>query len=620
MMAALKMFLCLVLHTLGYIRLALTSPVEATAKESMTYPAVTSLTEHTADSSFPVVIENEYDQLKPDKLAKWRHTSSQFAGYLASMQKDSEPVRDRIKSLRAHAHHHAQFFTQDQHGAQRRRPRLEKSKRISRYQFVSQLGNHRDLLIMSDGLEATYKHLTQDRVFELYGGAQSVLSGLRRPEAPIDTTDRAFPSAAYQFTEADMLYKYLSTYPAHPSIHPSERKSSALSGGHSGTHSDGGFSLLEKMIDLIAMEKFEQFNKNPVRSTEKQSTQNSKKRDFNGNLKSPVQKEEIQLANQLPRTVNTHILFPAAEEMLLMLQKRLTSFPDVNCSNPARFNMEFLEAFFLLIDYIIKYQLMSPRVIERIDALQSHRLLHTVQYYIELKHISTKNPVYSGFHVAGSVVPTLEFLTTHESMGHFHRAIKELSNEGQKLVVYESLKTNNKLSKSQDWVGQDCTEKFQWVYYTFFRSDFIQDADSLSSELVKRKGKMEYNPTTRSNEVIPLLQDVIDIFLNIEGENDAAGGFEKVTAYAILKFFNSFYEPIIAEFNTSQMGHRDIKKEIKLIDDMLEISHGQPHDSETTKKEQKFIQKIQKELQEEPQMKEWITNLMFQVFDVNYPN
>ncbi|KNE99389.1 hypothetical protein PSTG_07319 [Puccinia striiformis f. sp. tritici PST-78] len=44
------------------------------------YPAVTSLTEHTADSSFPVVIENEYDQLKPDKLAKWRHTSSQFAG------------------------------------------------------------------------------------------------------------------------------------------------------------------------------------------------------------------------------------------------------------------------------------------------------------------------------------------------------------------------------------------------------------------------------------------------------------------------------------------------------------------------------------------------------------
>ncbi|KAI9601017.1 hypothetical protein H4Q26_000814 [Puccinia striiformis f. sp. tritici PST-130] len=348
---------------------------------------------------------------------------------------------------------------------------------------------------MSDGLEATYKHLTQDRVFELYGGAQSVLSGLRRPEAPIDTTDRAFPSAAYQFTEADMLYKYLSTYPAHPSIHPSERKSSALSGGHSGTHSDGGFSLLEKMIDLIAMEKFEQFNKNPVRSTEKQSTQNSKKRDFNGNLKSPVQKEEIQLANQLP----------------------------------------------------------------------------------------------------------------------------QLSNEGQKLVVYESLKTNNKLSKSQDWLGKTALKIpvgllhiLSIGFYPGCRQSFIR--------LVKRKGKMEYNPTTRSNEVIPLLQDVIDIFLNIEGENDAAGGFEKVTAYAILKFFNSFYEPIIAEFNTSQMGHRDIKKEIKLIDDMLEISHGQPHDSETTKKEQKFIQKIQKELQEEPQMKEWITNLMFQVFDVNYPN
>jgi hypothetical protein len=98
------------------------------------------------------------------------------------------------------------------------------------------------------------------------------------------------------------------------------------------------------------------------------------------------------------------------------------------------FKLKMLEAWFLLHDYTINYKLMPSELIERIRTLNTYHVSKSVQCYVAWKLFDTHHLF--GFSFGNCLIPTLEFLTTNESVEHFHRAIK-----GGFLFVEKKIKT-----------------------------------------------------------------------------------------------------------------------------------------------------------------------------------
>ncbi|KAA1082699.1 hypothetical protein PGT21_011140 [Puccinia graminis f. sp. tritici] len=128
-------------------------------------------------------------------------------------------------------------------------------------------------------------------------------------------------------------------------------------------------------------------------------------------------------------------------EYLNSLQERIMGFKSLDGTpdhSKIDFQLEFLQAFFLLGDHIIRYGLLPSRFIDRIEMFKAKNVLKMVNLHVQLLF---QRWGVRFFDIDKTVVPELEFLMSNQAVKHFHRSIKALLGEDQKQVVHLILDT-----------------------------------------------------------------------------------------------------------------------------------------------------------------------------------
>ncbi|KAA1106164.1 hypothetical protein PGT21_030084 [Puccinia graminis f. sp. tritici] len=551
MINSLKSLLCLVLNTLGYIRLTLTIPVDSIAKTSTTLPMgeMTVQTGHDSEPVSEVMSDSsegcsKADQAEPDVLARWRPIMIKNKEELGCMKRDGEKINKRIKSL----------------------------KTLARAQ--PQALNMRDL---AHDLEVLYKKLTQARVFELHGGSTEVLSVPRGPKHP--KTHPEIPVTAPQpSTLVEALRQELQ-------VVDSSTTTTAVISNTRKPHQDEqnwtGSGIVGSLI--------------------------SKKRNHNGSIKmTEANNADIRLPDVLLCTINHLSSVPMIDRIWWIFSMKFKAYLMKNPSELPHFKLKMLEAWFLLHDYTINYRLMPSELLEKIRSLNVHHVSKSVQCYIAWKVFDTHHLF--GFSFGNCLIPTLEFLTTNESVEHFHRAIQGISHEDQRLVVYNSLEAIKKLSRKRFPVIPVHSAQFDQIRLLFFSRNFIKDVELLAMKLNYKQGKV-----IKEHYLQPLVINSIDMILNPPGRCFTKMRFELLMTYAILKFLNFYYKPMVVEFKPKQIADESLQKKLQFMSDILEIQNNCSNSVDNPEKEWKYSQRILKEIQEEPTMIKWIKNIFYGV-------
>jgi hypothetical protein len=111
-------------------------------------------------------------------------------------------------------------------------------------------------------------------------------------------------------------------------------------------------------------------------------------------------------------------------QYLNSLQERIMRFKSLEGTpdhSKTDFQLEFLQAFFLLGDHIIRYGLLPSRFIDRIEMFKSKNVLKMVNLHVQLLF---RRWGVRFFDIDKMVVPELEFLMSNQAVKHFHRSIK----------------------------------------------------------------------------------------------------------------------------------------------------------------------------------------------------
>ncbi|KAA1108026.1 hypothetical protein PGTUg99_024706 [Puccinia graminis f. sp. tritici] len=130
---------------------------------------------------------------------------------------------------------------------------------------------------------------------------------------------------------------------------------------------------------------------------------------------------------------------PSLVEMLIERWKKLESLARVDLPNIQPLHKDpLIRIMFYLGDFMIKYKLMPPDFLRSIQLFQAVDLAHIVNFIMysrsELLILSIYKP--NNCH---ALVPTLEFLKSHQIFEHLRRAIKALDEEGQRDAVFACL-------------------------------------------------------------------------------------------------------------------------------------------------------------------------------------
>ncbi|KAA1079483.1 hypothetical protein PGT21_012856 [Puccinia graminis f. sp. tritici] len=256
-------------------------------------------------------------------------------------------------------------------------------------------------------------------------------------------------------------------------------------------------------------------------------------------------------------------------QYLNSLQERIIGFksldgtPDHSITD---FQLEFLQAFFLLGDHIIRYGLLPSRFIDRIEMFKAKNVLKMVNLHVQLLFRRWGGQF---FDIDKTVFPDLEFLMSNQAVKHFHRSIKALSGEDQKQVVHLILDTMITQAPHHFPLGEMASERFGKVCEEF-RLEFGDRA------------KLSHVPDTNYQDqreklaIGDSIEDLIKFFQKPEMKTRTVQRrIEYQIVYYMLDFINKHYHSILQTISQQREEYGLLADQLKLTGSYL--NHFRSH-------------------------------------------
>ncbi|EFP84439.1 uncharacterized protein PGTG_10159 [Puccinia graminis f. sp. tritici CRL 75-36-700-3] len=242
---------------------------------------------------------------------------------------------------------------------------------------------------------------------------------------------------------------------------------------------------------------------------------------------------------------------PASEKIktLNALHNLLLEFKSSDrLPNPAEaeFQLNFLRSFFLLGDYIMRYELLPSEVIGTVEIFKSKNLVEMVEWHTQLLFHKLGRDF---FESPESVVPELEFLTSGRAVKHFHRSIKALPDEGQKQVVHAVLGTILSRWPNQFLSDQEVSPsaRFSQIRQSFFDAKLLEGAGSHSSAITRLPDTKNHIEQDDRLRLIRLTEDLVTFFEGPEMTKALNQRIEYQLVWYMLDFISHYHLPILQE-------------------------------------------------------------------------
>ncbi|KAA1088092.1 hypothetical protein PGTUg99_028743 [Puccinia graminis f. sp. tritici] len=259
-------------------------------------------------------------------------------------------------------------------------------------------------------------------------------------------------------------------------------------------------------------------------------------------------------------------------EYLNSLQERIMGFKSLDGTpdhSKIDFQLEFLQAFFLLGDHIIRYGLLPSRFIDRIEMFKAKNVLKMVNLHVQLLF---QRWGVRFFDIDKTVVPELEFLMSNQAVKHFHRSIKALLGEDQKQVVHLILDTMITQAPHHFPLEETASERFGKVCKAF-RLEFGDRAK------LRHVPDTNYQDQGQKLAIDDSIEDLIKFFQKPEMKTrKVQRRIEYQIVYYMLDFINKHYHPILQTITQQREEYGLLADQLKLTGSYLNHFRSHCHD------------------------------------------